>query len=135
MYQILIIVTMIFLHIIDDFNHQGIMAEMKQKKWWVNNPEYKPLYKYDYYVVLILHGFKWSFIIHLPLLVFYILTDNHDLAVGILYLVTLIGNGLIHSYIDDIKANKLKINLVVDQIFHIIQIILLYGINRLLIMG
>lgn len=135
MYQILIVVIMIFLHIIDDFNHQGIMAEMKQKKWWVNNPEYKPLYKYDYIVVLILHGFKWSFIIHLPLLVFYILTDNHDLAVGILYLVTLIGNGLIHSYIDDIKANKLKINLVVDQIFHIIQIILLYGINRLLIMG
>ena len=43
-----ILLLMIFLHIIDDFNLQGIMASMKQKEWWKSHPEYTKLYKFDW---------------------------------------------------------------------------------------
>ena len=33
-----ILFLMIFLHIIDDFCLQGIMASMKQKSWWQEHP-------------------------------------------------------------------------------------------------
>ena len=37
-----------------------------------------------------------------------------------------IGNTIIHAVVDNLKANKLKINLVVDQSIHILQIIITY---------
>ena len=38
--------------------------------------------------------------------------------------VAIMTNSTIHAIIDDLKANKKKINLVQDQIIHIIQILL-----------
>ena len=62
----MILLTMIFLHIVDDYYLQGILAQMKQKKFWKEQaPDEK--YKYDYIWALIMHGFSWAFMIMLPL--------------------------------------------------------------------
>lgn len=116
----MILLTMIFLHIIDDFVLQklGILAMLKQKEWWTAQKEYKPLYKYDYIAGLLVHSFSWAFMIMLPIAI----QLNFNVSWG--YGTALFVNMLIHCFVDDLKANKLKINLIVDQTIHIIQIVL-----------
>lgn len=46
-----ILLWMIFMHIVDDYRLQGILASMKQKSWWKEQPQYKPMYKRDYIAV------------------------------------------------------------------------------------
>ena len=109
----IILFLMIFLHIIDDFCIQGIMASMKQKSWWEEHPiGQRPIYKYDYLAALFAHSFSWSFAIMLPVLVF-----------GQWEWPVLLANMITHAVIDNAKANKLQINLVQDQTYHLIQII------------
>jgi hypothetical protein len=36
--------------------------------------------------------------------------------------LTVVVMGLVHAYVDHLKANSLRINLIQDQIVHIIQI-------------
>lgn len=108
-----IVFIMLFLHILADYNLQGILATMKQKEWWTGINETK--YHHDYKAALSAHSFMWSFIICLPFL-FYKL----DLA----FLIVVTINALIHYIIDDLKANKKKINLIQDQRFHVCQIII-----------
>ena len=110
--------TMIFMHILDDYHLQGILASMKQKEWWRKQEQYKELYKYDYLIALIMHSFSWAFMIMLPIA----FTMRFDLT-G-LFLVCLFANVAIHAVVDDLKANKGKINLWTDQSIHITQIIL-----------
>lgn len=107
---------MIFCHIVDDYYLQGWLASAKQKMWWEKNaPE--SLYKYDYIVHLFMHSFSWTFSIMLiPTL--YILIMG-----GTWYPFLFVGNILMHMYVDDLKANKKKINLIQDQSIHMIQII------------
>lgn len=114
------LLLMIFMHIFDDFYLQGWLASGKQKKWWRNQAEYTDLYKYDYIVALLMHSFSWTFMIMLP--IFYIYGFNVNLQL----IVRFIGNMLIHAYVDDLKANRFKINLITDQAIHLIQIILTY---------
>ena len=113
---IFILFTMIFMHIVDDFYLQGILSKMKQKDWWKNQDEYKDLYEYDYIVALFIHGFSWSFMISIPLVIF----KGLHWAI----LVFMVVNTLIHAGTDDLKANKKVINLIVDQYFHIAQVVL-----------
>lgn len=113
--KIFILLTMIFLHIIDDYKLQGILASMKQKKWWTSQQEYKILYKYDYIAALIEHSFSWSFMIMLPIA---ISLNFHIGWWAIAYII----NMAVHAFVDDLKANKFKINLVIDQSIHIVQI-------------
>ena len=87
--RLLILFIMIFCHIIDDYKLQGILANMKQRKWWKENAD-KYLYRNDYKVLLIVN-----------------------------YII----NTAIHAFVDDLKANKFKINLVEDQLAHLLQII------------
>ena len=111
----IIVFSMIFIHVIADFNIQGMLGDLKQKQWWNNNyPQEK--YKYDYITSLIIHSFTWSFMIMIPLVIYY----------KTFSIVLLLCNILMHSIIDDIKANKLSISLTVDQILHIAQIIITY---------
>lgn len=110
-----VILAMIFLHIVADFNLQGIMGEFKQKSWWQKNyPEKK--YKYDYISVLLLHSFSWTFCIMLPLAIYY------NFNTGALFVILAIANTIVHALIDHLKANMLKINLIVDQMLHMWQI-------------
>ena len=113
--KLFILFVMIFAHIVDDYYLQGILASLKQKTWWENQKSYKPMYKYDYIVALIMHAFSWSFMISLPILY---LGFTKWIAVAIIL------NTIIHGIVDDLKANKGKINLIMDQSIHIVQIVI-----------
>lgn len=110
---VLILFAMIFLHIVDDYYLQGILAKMKQKSQWEENAPQEQ-YKHDYKVALIMHAFSWAFMIMLP----YIFIGINECVACIVVLV----NATIHAIIDDLKANKKKINLVQDQTAHILQV-------------
>ena len=112
-----ILLFMILLHIIDDFVLQPIsLSNLKQKKWWKKQEGYSDKYKDDYKVALAIHSISWSIMIHIPLVI--IFPSLGQLAL----LISFIVNAVIHYYIDDLKANKLKINLFEDQMVHFWQI-------------
>ena len=115
--NVFILLAMIFLHIIDDYGLQGILASMKQKKWWQEQKEYKDLYKHDYLMALIEHSFSWSFMIMLPI----VLTQNFQ--TDTMFLILFILNVFVHAWVDNEKANKFTINLVTDQLIHLAQIV------------
>ena len=115
--KIFVLLSMIFLHIIDDYKLQGILASMKQKKWWEEQKEYKKLYKYDYIPALIEHSFSWTFMVMLPIAISLHFNTGW-------WIIVYIVNIIIHAFVDDLKANKFKINLVIDQSIHIMQIVI-----------
>lgn len=118
-YKILVLVVMIFLHIVDDYYLQGILAQLKQKEWWEKNTP-KPLYKYDYLVALFMHSFSWSFMIMFPILLYTIIFGNFNYDFYIIFIINIFA----HMGIDNLKANEKKINLISDQSLHMWQIIL-----------
>ena len=121
----IILLTMFFLHIVDDYYLQGVLAQMKQKCWW---QEYAPdeQYKNDYIMALIEHGFSWTFMIHIPL---FVVMWFYGYQIHWLFLLfTFSGNWFCHSMTDHMKANLGYINLIEDQIIHIVQIISTWGI-------
>ena len=112
--KLFVLLAMIFAHIVDDYYLQGVLANMKQKQWWEKNAPEK-MYKRDYIVALITHAFSWSFMITVPAL---LVSSNYSLM-GFLICV----NTICHAYVDNEKANNDSINLIVDQICHLVQII------------
>ena len=113
----MIFLTMIFLHIVDDYYLQGILAQMKQKKFWKEQAP-DELYKYDYIWALIMHAFSWTFMIMLPLI--------FVSPINPVFYVIFVVNLAVHAYVDNLKANKHKINLWQDQLIHLAQIILTF---------
>lgn len=112
MNALLIFLLMLAMHTIEDFHLQGRMADMKQKSWW---EEYPARYHRDYIPVLFLHGMEWSVLVSLPLL---LLTG---LDVPMWFVLAVVINGIVHAIVDDLKANRFRINLIQDQAAHIIQ--------------
>lgn len=120
--DIFLLLSMIFCHILDDFCFQGWLASAKQKEWWEKNaPE--PLYRFDYICALIMHSASWSFVITVPLKVY---STAMHFGNGWILAIMFLVNAAIHAIIDDLKANKKKINLVIDQSLHIIQILITF---------
>jgi len=113
--KIFILFLMIFLHLVDDFHLQGCLANLKQKEWWKKNCPH-PMYEKDYIISLLAHSFEWTFIMMLPLALV--------TPIGNLFIVIFILNIIIHSLVDDLKANKKSINLILDQVFHLEQIVI-----------
>lgn len=108
-----------FGHFLGDFIFQtSLVANLKQKQYWINHKDYKDLYKYDYIVGLFIHSFCWTFCIMFPLL--YV----NNFTMSTTFIIVFIVNILIHMYIDDLKANKFKINFITDQLAHIVQMII-----------
>ena len=115
-----ILATMIFLDIIDDYCLQApCLCDLKQKSFWEKNAPQK-LYKNDYLCALLMHGLSWSFMIMLPIAT--VLTFN----VSLNFFLMFIANAVFHATIDDLKANKYRINLWTDQLVHIGQIIVTF---------
>ena len=112
--------AMLFCHIIDDYFLQGILASMKQKEWWNKNAPEK-MYAWDYIAALFMHSFSWAFMIMLPIAIV------ARFQLGLLFLAYPI-NTVIHCVIDDLKANKHKINLLIDQTIHVLQILITWAI-------
>ena len=115
MSALFVFLSMIFCHVIADYNLQGWLASAKQKDYWEQIAP-KELYKYDYIMALIMHSISWTFMVMLPIA--YIQKFNVD----ILFLIIFIGNVIIHCIIDHMKANEKIINLWQDQLMHMIQI-------------
>lgn len=125
-----LLAMMIVLHIFADFHLQGILANMKQRRWWEKQEcefvnEMTDLgadrvdwisCDNDYIPALLLHAFEWSFIICIPLMWFI----GFDWSI----FVALIINTVLHAYIDHMKCNAFQINLIEDQLLHFAQILL-----------
>lgn len=115
----MVLLTMVFLHIVNDFNMQGWLANAKQKQWWADNAS-QSLYKFDYIYALFIHSFSWTFMVMLPIL------SVLNWAPTIIFYLWFILNTILHAVIDDLKANKRKINLMADQSMHLGQILTTY---------
>ena len=112
-----ILVAMIFLHIIDDYVLQApCLCNLKQKSWWEQHAPGK-FYEDDYLCALFMHGLSWSFMIMLPIAV--ALNFNVDIN----FFAMLLINAVFHAAVDDLKANKYRINLWTDQLTHLGQIV------------
>ena len=110
---------MFFCHIVDDYYLQkGILAMLKQKSWWKENSP-QDLYKYDYIMGLCMHAFSWSFVVHIPLMIITKLSC-------VWLIISILINAIIHGIIDDLKANRMKINLIIDQLLHMLQIEIIF---------
>lgn len=113
MNKLFVLLAMLFLHIVDDYYLQGILASMKQRSWWEkNSPEEK--FKYDYFMVLFMHASSWTFMVMLPVAIY--LKAN----LTIMYFVWWVANCAIHFFVDNLK----KINLIQDQLIHMCQLVL-----------
>ena len=115
-YKFLILLLMVFCHIIDDYYLQGWLALAKQISWWEKNAPER-LYKKDYLVALFMHSFSWTFMIML-VPTFYIVMLGGFWSITIFVI-----NMVVHMIVDDLKANKKKINLIQEQSIHILQVI------------
>ena len=118
--KILILFIMLFLHIVDDYYLQGVLAKMKQKAFWEENAP-DPMYKNDYIVALVEHAFSWTFMIMLPAMVWMFYYQNIHLG---WYVILFVWNVVLHSLVDHAKANMKLINLYEDQRVHFIQIMM-----------
>ncbi len=116
-----LLLTMLFCHIVDDYYLQGWLASGKQKSWWEKNAPDK-LYKNDYIMALCEHSFSWTFMIMLvPTIYTYFHFGDTSYK---MYIIMFVFNWITHCIIDDYKANKKYINLIIDQLTHILQVIL-----------
>lgn len=114
--KFLILISMFFCHIVDDYYLQGWLASAKQKSWWDKNSPDK-LYKHDYIAALFMHSFSWTFMMMLVPTIYIILFG------GRYYPLVFVANLIIHMITDNLKANVKVINLWQDQLIHMIQII------------
>lgn len=117
--RMFVLLLMIFLHIVDDYYLQGWLASAKQKKYWEENAP-DEMYKHDYKWALLMHSFSWSFMIMLP--VAFVM----NFCIDFVFIIWFIFNIFIHMITDDMKANKKEINLIADQIVHLMQILITF---------
>jgi hypothetical protein len=118
-------ITILFFHIIADYNLQGVLAQMKSVRFWKDLKERESKRKdgfkisiKDWIMPMIEHSFMWSFIVHLPIIMFYSINP-------ITIIFSIIIHTCFHMLIDSLKANTNDINLIADQLFHMLQIILI----------
>ena len=112
-----VFILMFLAHCIDDFFIQpACLSSLKQKSWWRRHtpPAKYDMYKNDYIMALAIHAFEWSAALSLVLFLF----DAPEWYIAIMFFI----NGAVHYFVDDIKANMLAINLIIDQLVHITQI-------------
>ena len=121
------LLAMLFMHIVDDYYLQGILAKMKQKSWWKEQvPDLdKTRYRHDYLVALVEHAFSWSCcVLALPALVWHV--------PGRLLLPLVAVNTYMHAIVDDGKANARVFSLLEDQLMHVVQVLMSWGLILLM---
>lgn len=120
-----ILVLMLLGHLVADYTLQGWLADGKQKSWWRkvfggHEDAVPDKYKNDYIAALVCHSLYWSIFICAP---FY---------ASDWFLTAIILNSAVHAIIDDLKANRFKLNLIQDQLLHLFQILLTFWAFMLL---
>lgn len=113
-----ILVLMLLGHLVADYTLQGWLADGKQESWWkkVCGGKIPDMYKHDYIAALVCHSLYWSIFVCAP---FY--TSSH-------FLLATIINTAVHAVVDDLKANQKRINLIQDQLIHLVQILITFAI-------
>ena len=140
MKPILMLISMLFLHVFADFHLQGILANMKQRKWWekrIKNFE-NSSYINDYRISLGAHAFEWAFMMMLPCGIASWCCIQADYSwkpvfMTLFYALLVLLNMIAHYCIDNAKANKNEINLVGDQILHIMQVLITWTLWTIVI--
>lgn len=144
-YKIFILFLMLLMHYIEDFHLQGCLANLKQKKWWVDTlcKEFDcddkrkeirepylttTIYKNDYKMSLFAHSIENALFVMLPLIVDMLISEFRYCLQNtwILFIPSTILICVSHYLIDDSKANEMKINLVQDQLYHLCVILLIF---------
>jgi len=115
-----VLVLMLLGHLVADYTLQGWLADGKQKTWWRkmfggHEDAVPDKYKNDYVAALVCHSLYWSIFICAP---FY---------ASSWFIVAVILNTVVHAIVDDLKANQFKINLIQDQLLHLVQILITLG--------
>ena len=117
MNNLFILISMFFMHIVDDYYLQGVLAKLKQKASW---PADVSLYAHDYMAALVAHGMSWAFCVMLPI------SASQNFNVKPTFFLFWVVMGLLHACIDDQKANQHTINLIQDQLLHVLQIVIIF---------
>ena len=135
MTNLIIFLTMIFMHIFADFNLQGWLAQSKQKSFWTKTMDLpdgtkgtyiRAKYQNDWIPCILAHSFAWTFCVMIvPTLVWKLYTIT-DITKIICFAIIFVLNLIIHAVTDNAKCNQGKINLVGDQLIHIVQIIITF---------
>lgn len=113
-----ILVLMLLGHLVADYTLQGWLAGGKQKSWWAKicGGKIPDRYKHDYIAALVCHSLYWSILVCSPFW-----ASRH-------FLLAIILNTGVHAIVDDLKANQKAINLIQDQLIHIVQILLTFAV-------
>lgn len=137
-YKIFILFLMLLMHYIEDFHLQGCLANLKQKKWWekqMSNNDMRShyvlehsIYKNDYKMSLFAHSIENSLFVMLPMIIDTLISEytHHIQNAWLLFVPSAILICVSHYLIDDLKANKMKINLIQDQLYHLCIILLIF---------
>ena len=126
MKYVILFLSMVFLHIFDDYVLQNALARLKQKSTWEEYVKETPIYKNDYKMALFEHALEWTLVVHSPFMI-YAYIHNIDGIGKIAALITsVIFNTAVHYITDDAKANAKKINLIQDQLIHFMQVIVIF---------
>ena len=100
-----ILACMLFCHVLDDFClQQCCLSQLKTAHYWRMNLPFAYKGK-DHLMALGMHSFSWALMIMLPLTAYSLKVD------GVWFPWLYAIHGVIHFYVDDLKANKWKINL------------------------
>ena len=112
---IIIVVLMFLCHLLADYSLQGWLATAKAKSYWKDTET-----PHDWVMALFCHSMMWGIMIYLP----FIFIGEIDFGgwVEALFWLTLPVNIVLHILIDNLKANKKKIDLITDQCLHFLQI-------------
>lgn len=112
--KIMVLFCMIFCHIIGYFRLLGFFGKVKKGLWWGDEDKYKN----DRMVVLLEHGFSWSFIMHLPIFVLALISGN-GLVMQVLP-ISIIAQAIAHSCFSNEKDNSQINSLLEDQVLHFV---------------
>lgn len=119
-----LILLVILLHLFADYTLQGCLANLKTKDWWLDLfkkgsswVSYEGLvrkYGNDYRAGLFCHSLYWTLVTFAPII--YLSESDRFIA------TTVVLNTAVHYVVDDQKANAHTINLIQDQLIHLVQI-------------
>ena len=126
----ILFVVMLVLHLLADFTLQGWFANGKHRVWWEQQCAKQGVdfskYRYDYICALVSHSFFWAAVTFLPMIV---MTNWPYDWLAVVFLTVQV---IVHAVVDDLKANKFKLNLVQDQLVHVLQVAVAAAIYGLL---
>ena len=137
-YKIFILLLMLLMHYIEDFHLQGCLANLKQKEWWKKQINENPkihtvfeysIYKNDYKMSLFAHSIENALFVMLPLMIDLLISElvtDYLRNTWIFFVPAIALICVSHYVIDNLKANEMKINLIKDQILHIIFILIVF---------